>query len=111
MKYDAKAKDRPLMPVELICRAEGLPMPEPEFYFARPRRWRLDWFWRQDRGGVALEVEGGAWIYGRHTRPKGFLSDMEKYNRATAMGIRIFRCTPNSIHLGMQLVKEALHGQ
>lgn len=94
------------MPVELICQADGLPMPELEYKFHPERRWRLDYFWRC--GQVALEVEGGAFTRGRHTRPMGFLNDMDKYNTATLMGIRIFRCTPSTIHLGMQWVKQAL---
>lgn len=106
MKRDAKDKNRPLMPVELICRADGLPMPEPELRFEPTRRWRFDWSWPAQK--VALEIEGGVWTTGRHTRPKGFLNDIEKYNHATRLGWRVFRCTPNSIHLGMELVKELL---
>lgn len=103
--------------VELICKADGLPMPVSEYRFDPPRRWRFDYAWpaevdtSQDDGvrrAVALEVEGAVWVNGRHTRGSGFLKDMEKYNRATLLGWRVFRCTPSTIHVGMQLVKEAL---
>jgi hypothetical protein len=108
MRVKANAKNRLLMPVELICKAEGLPMPTPEYQFAKDdgRRWRFDWCWVDQK--VVLEVEGGVWTAGRHTRPKGFLSDLEKYNRATQLGYRVFRCTPSTIHLGMELVKAQL---
>lgn len=93
-------------PVELICKADGLPMPEPEYRFDSKRRWRMDWAWPKHL--VALEIEGGVFTRGRHTRPMGFLKDMEKYNRAVELGYRIFRCTPTTVHIGMQFVKNAL---
>jgi len=79
-------------------------MPQQEYRFEPSRRWRFDWSWPQQK--VALEIEGGVWTRGRHTRPKGFLGDLEKYNHATKLGWRVFRCTPDSIHLVMELVKE-----
>lgn len=93
-------------PVELICKADGLPMPTPEYRFDSKRRWRIDFCWPAYL--VALEIEGGVFTRGRHTRPTGFLRDMEKYNRAAELGYRIFRCTPTTIHVGMQSVSRAL---
>lgn len=86
----------------------GLPTPEREFRFHRKRRWRLDWAWPLAK--VALEVEGGVWTKGRHTRPKGFLKDIEKYNAAAALGWRVIRCTPSQLASGeiMATLKEAL---
>ena len=46
---------------------------------------------------IALEVEGGVWIGGRHTSGAGFVKDMEKYNEAAAMGWRIIRCQPKQL--------------
>ena len=65
------------------------------FRFHPTRRWRLDYAW-PDRY-AALEVEGGIWTQGRHTRPRGFLKDLEKYNAATALGWSIIRCTPQTV--------------
>lgn len=109
-RYAATAKNRPLMPVELICKHEGLPMPVPEYVFAHRigRKWRFDWCWLNEK--LALEIEGGVWTLGRHTRGSGFLRDMEKYNMAAQLGYRVFRCTPSTIPLGMQHVKIALLG-
>ena len=106
MRYAASDKARPLMPVELICKADRLPMPTPEFKFWETRKWRFDWCWPDHK--VALEIEGGVWTRGRHTRGSGFIKDMEKYNAAASLGYRVFRCTPNAIHTVMLLVKDAL---
>lgn len=74
------------------CRAAGLPEPVAEFRFHPERRWRLDWAWPDWR--LALEIEGGVWTGGRHTRGRGFLGDMEKYNALALAGWRLVRCTP-----------------
>jgi len=47
--------------------------------------------------GIAVEIEGAIWTQGRHTRGKGFLQDMEKYNEATRLGWKVFRFTPNQV--------------
>ncbi len=79
-----------------LCKRAGLPEPEREFLFAKPDRlWRFDFAW-SDRG-IALEVEGGVWTHGRHTRGKGFLGDMAKYNAAALRGWYVFRCTPRTL--------------
>lgn len=87
----------------------GLPRPEPEHRFAPPRKWRLDLAWPLRR--VALEVEGGVWSGGRHTRGAGFLADMEKYNRLATMGWRLLRCTPDELYepATIELVRAALN--
>lgn len=76
----------------------GLPAPAREFRFVADRRWRLDFAWPEQR--LALEVEGGVWTRGRHTRPIGFLGDMEKYNRAALEGWRVLRVTPQQLRNG-----------
>lgn len=88
--------------------AAGLPEPTPEHPFDPPRRWRLDLAWIAPR--VALEVEGGIWIQGRHTRGAGFLKDMEKYNRLAVLGWRLLRVTPEQFYAPetVELVRKAL---
>ena len=81
-----------------IFAAYGLPKPETEFRFHPERQWRFDFCWPSHQ--VALEVEGGAWTRGRHTRGKGFIADIEKYNEATIMGCRVLRCTPQQLESG-----------
>ncbi len=83
---------------EVFLRAlevRGLPRPEREWKFEAKRRWRFDYAWPERM--VALEVEGGVWTGGRHTRGAGFLKDMEKYNRAAVLGWRLLRVTPDKL--------------
>ena len=67
-----------------------------EYKFHPERRWRFDYAIPEHK--IALEVEGGVWTQGRHTRPQGFLGDIEKYNAATLMGWRVFRTTPTDLY-------------
>jgi very-short-patch-repair endonuclease len=78
-----------------LLRSAKLPLPTPEYRFAPPRRWRADYCWTDER--VILEVEGGVWSRGRHTRGSGFLKDVEKYNHAALLGYRVLRCTPATL--------------
>lgn len=91
-----------------IVKALKLPLPEPEFRFAPPRRWRFDWCWHDKM--IALEVEGGVWRGGRHTNPIGFIKDIHKYNAAVLKGWKVLRCTPQMIASGeiIPLLEEAL---
>lgn len=79
----------------------NLPAPIQEFRFAPPRRWRFDFAW-PDRM-VALEVEGGTWISGAHTRGGHFESDAEKYNEAALAGWRVLRVTTGMVDDGRAL--------
>ena len=78
-----------------------LPIPQREHQFTPPRRWRFDFAWPHSL--VAVEVEGGIWTNGRHTRGAGFLADCEKYNEATLLGWRILRVTREHIESGQAL--------
>ena len=97
--------------VEAQAQEAGWPKPEREVRFAPPRRWRADYYWpRSPRVAAAstpagyepavLEIEGGVWTKGRHTRGKGYMADMCKYNTMTAMGIRLIRLTPSQVCSG-----------
>jgi very-short-patch-repair endonuclease len=66
-----------------------------EYQFHDKRKWRFDYAILDKK--IAIEVEGGVWIQGRHTRPKGFLGDMEKYNTAAQMGWKLLRITPDKL--------------
>lgn len=79
-----------------LCKAEFRADCVKEYRFHATRQWRFDYALPTYR--IALEVEGGVWTGGRHTLPVGFLRDMEKYNTATLMGWRVFRCTPKELY-------------
>lgn len=79
------------------CVQFGLPKPTPEYKFHPTRKWRIDYYFEANGRRVGLEVEGGVWTGGRHTRGAGFKGDMEKYNASGAMGITIVRVTPGEL--------------
>lgn len=75
----------------------GLPKPEREYRFDPARKWRFDFAWPDKK--LAVEIEGGVWVYGRHNRAVSYVKDMEKYNRATELGWRVLRYTPQQLSL------------
>jgi len=81
-----------------LCRAAGIPEPVAEYRFHTVRRWRIDFAWPDYK--LAVEIEGGAWVYGRHTRPQGFIRDIEKYNALTLAGWHLLRFTPKQVRTG-----------
>ena len=66
-----------------------------EYRFAPPRKWRADLAYVQQR--ILIEIEGGRWNGGRHTRPKGYEADLEKYNAAVIAGFKVLRYTPEQV--------------
>lgn len=93
--------------LQFEMKALGLPTPEVQYRFAAPRRWRLDFAWL-DRG-LALEVDGGTWIQGRHVRGKGYEQDVEKLNEAALRGFRTLRVTTGMVKDGraIEVVRRA----
>lgn len=85
------------------CTWAGLPLPVKEYYFAKPRKWRFDFAFPEHNPKVAVEIDGGLWIYGRHNRPAGAIRDMAKLNRAAALGWVVLRFTPDQIRNGTAL--------
>ncbi len=81
-----------------IIRCLDIPEPVREYRFHPARRWRLDYAWPDFR--LAVEIEGGVWINGRHVRGSGFMNDMEKYNELTLMGWSLLRFTPRQLRNG-----------
>lgn len=85
----------------LLCRKELRQECVKEYRFHPKRKWRFDYAFPAVK--LALEVEGGVWTRGRHTRPQGFLNDIEKYNTATLLGWRILRTTPDELYTNCTL--------
>ena len=71
---------------------------EQEFKFHPTRKWRADFHLKNKK--ILVEVEGGIWSNGRHTRGKGYLGDLEKYNAATMMGYQVIRFSTEQVKSG-----------
>ena len=72
------------------------------------RRFRSDFFIPPD---VVVEIEGGVFTRGRHTRPIGFVNDIEKYNLYTLLKYRLLRFAASHLNKttlpdSIKLVKE-----
>lgn len=91
-----------------LCRSDLKTECVKEYKFHPTRRWRFDYAIPEYK--IALEVEGGVWTGGRHTSPRGFLNDMEKYNTALLMGWRVFRTIPDELHTNatLQMLRSAI---
>lgn len=69
-------------------------MPEYQFAMVLGRKWAADYMVHLK---TLIEIEGGIWSRGRHTRGSGYEKDLEKYNTAAAMGYRVFRFSTGQV--------------
>jgi len=74
----------------LHCRAYKILL-VPEYRFDKVRRWRFDF--AIPAKNLAIEIEGGSWVNGRHNRGSGMEKDCKKYNAAVLQGWHILRFT------------------
>lgn len=78
-----------------------------EFRFHETRRWRFDVAWPAQK--VAIEMEGGIWSRGRHTRGGGYRQDMEKNNAAAILGWTVLQYCVNDLELSpVQTIEEVI---
>lgn len=85
---------------------------ETEYQFHPERRWKFDYFLPDYN--IAVEYEGLMYAGDNvgHASISGILRDVEKYNEATAMGIRVFRAHAKNVHDGsIFLLLEAVKQQ
>ena len=78
-----------------IIVGERLPAPWPEHKFDSVRKWRFDFAWPHVL--LAVELEGGQWIGGRHNTAIGLQGDCEKYNAAQLRGWLVLRYTTSDL--------------
>ena len=76
----------------------GLPPYVTEHRFHPTRRWRLDYAWPELK--LAVEVHGGTYTNGRHTRGGGFTVDREKMNEAAIYGWTVLEVTSAQVRSG-----------
>ena len=105
-----------------MCVSHGIREPDYEYFFAAAemqREWRFDIAWHWDflmtRFGrfwtkLAVEIQGGNWQGGRHTRAAALIDEYEKLNAAACLGWRVLFFTPQQIESGecFPAIKRAL---
>lgn len=97
-----------------LCEAHGLPAPETEHKFHPTRKWRLDYAWAHtpmtigEPWRLAVEVEGGLFVGGRHGRGAGARNDMIKYEAALNYKWIVYRVLPE--WLGKQSTIDTIRG-
>lgn len=89
-------------------RIAGHPIPEAEVRFHPTRKWRFDFAYPLRL--IAIEIEGGIYAGGRHTRGSGFAEDVRKYNSATLNGWHLIRLTGEMVETGeaVEVIADAL---
>lgn len=99
--YPPREKDTPTQTSERLfeaaCVAVGLPMPVAEYRFHPTRKWRFDWLFD---GWLAVEIVGGVWTNGHHSRGQSQIDDFEKQNHAMLLGYAVLQFTPQQMESG-----------
>ena len=92
----------------LQLRTSGLPEPQREYRFHPTRRWRFDFCFVEQK--LAVELNGGRWIRGRHNRGSSVQADYEKLNAAQMLGYRVLQFTGEQVDnwSALETVREAL---
>jgi len=89
------------VPLSTQLTLAGLPDAQTEYRFHPVRKWRFDYAWPHHK--LALEIDGGGFVAGRHSRGLGIEKDCEKVNEAIALGWRVMRATPRQVRDGIVL--------
>lgn len=94
---------------EPYLQTNNLPIPVREHKFHETRKWRLDFAWLDYK--IALEVNGGVWRNGRHTRGTGYINDLEKITELSLLGWIIIQVVPKDLMTDktIEYIKKALN--
>lgn len=87
------------------CKSYGFE-PVREYKFMPNRKFRFDFCFPEKK--VAVEIDGGTWNGGRHSRGAGYAADCEKMNFAALFHWRVFRFTPEMVKSGAAIDMVAL---
>ena len=80
----------------------GVAAPEREVCLIPGRKYRFDMIWAEAR--LAVEVQGGTWSQGAHSRGGGQARDCEKAALATLLGWRCLAVTVDQVRSGAAAV-------
>jgi len=70
----------------------------PECKLVAGRKWAYDWACAELR--LAIELHGGTWVGGRHTRGAGFQNDRHKMNAAQILAWNVLEFTTEDVLRG-----------
>lgn len=89
-------------------RMAKLAMPEREHRFHPTRKWRFDLAWPELK--LAVEVDGGTWVQGRHNRGSSIEKEYEKGAEAAILGWRVIHVSNHMVDDGraLNLIQRAL---
>ena len=81
-----------------------------EVEFTKPRKFRADFGVGPWSDMLLVEIEGGGFIQGRHSRGLGMERDCEKSALAAIAGYRVMRLTPRQVEDGkaVEWIRQAL---
>lgn len=88
----------------------GLPLGEGQYRFVTGRLYRFDRAWPDQM--CAVEIQGGLWVNGAHSRGSGVERDCLKLSIAAALGWRCLPISKAMIESGqaIELIAQALAG-
>jgi very-short-patch-repair endonuclease len=79
----------------------NLPAPQEQYQIIPDRKFRWDFAWPDRK--IAVEIQGGTWSGGAHSRGWGIQRDCEKNNLAVCQGWRLLYFTSDMVHSGLAL--------
>jgi hypothetical protein len=85
---------KPEIIIESILKELSLDF-QKEYRFNPLRRWRADYY--IPAINTLLEIEGGVFNRGRHSRGTGYTNDTYKYNSAIVLDFKLLRYTTGTI--------------
>ena len=111
-RRQSAAAARELLESELALhlRAAGIEF-ERQVIFHPSRKWRFDFaIGMQSSRPLAVEVQGGIWTGGRHSRGKGITDECEKFAHAVIAGWRVMPVTGEQVKSGkaLQWIQQAI---
>lgn len=83
-----------------ISKSNALIIPIQQYKFHPVRRWKFDFAWPEFK--IAVEINGGTWLSGRHNHPTSIAKDYEKLNTAQLLGWRIFQFVSSDVKINKQ---------
>jgi len=81
-----------------------------EVKFHASRKWRFDFVFPNPGVKLALEINGGLFVGGRHTQGAALLKEYDKLSEAAIAGYRVLFVTPQDVTSGraLALIRRAL---